>query len=70
VRDALEILEPTDAIVDQYLALIDLAEVQRLAGRDPGDALAEARVREAKGVRPGQHGRQLLGAATGAPLTF
>ena len=50
VREALEILAPTDAVVDQYLALIDLAEVQRLAGRDPGDALVQARtLAEAKG---------------------
>ncbi len=41
VREALEILEPTDAVLFQYGALLDLAEVLSLAGRF-GDAHAAA----------------------------
>ena len=34
VREALAVLAPTDAVLFKYGALLDLAEVQRLAGRD------------------------------------
>jgi ATP/maltotriose-dependent transcriptional regulator MalT len=44
VREALEILAPTDAVLLRFGALLDLAEVLRLAGRsDVEDVLAEAR---------------------------
>jgi hypothetical protein len=45
VRDAIEILAPTDAILFRYGALVDLGEVQKLAGRDVDRAatLADAR---------------------------
>jgi class 3 adenylate cyclase/tetratricopeptide (TPR) repeat protein len=43
VRQALEILEPTDHVLLRFGALLDLAEVQRLAGRDPREALERAR---------------------------
>jgi hypothetical protein len=49
VREALDILAPTDHVLLKYGALLDLAEVQRLAGRDCQDALDEAhRLAEAK----------------------
>jgi class 3 adenylate cyclase/tetratricopeptide (TPR) repeat protein len=43
VLQALEILEPTDHVLLTFGALLDLAEVQRLAGRDPREALERAR---------------------------
>jgi ATP/maltotriose-dependent transcriptional regulator MalT len=43
VRDALAILEPTDHVLLTFGALLDLAEVQRLAGQDAQAALLEAR---------------------------
>jgi class 3 adenylate cyclase/tetratricopeptide (TPR) repeat protein len=43
VREALEILEPTDHVLLTFGALLDLAEVQRLSGRDPREALERAR---------------------------
>jgi class 3 adenylate cyclase/tetratricopeptide (TPR) repeat protein len=44
IRSAIEILEPTDAVLFQYGALLDLAEVQRLQGGDGVEAsLEEAR---------------------------
>jgi hypothetical protein len=43
VLRALEILEPTDHALLRFGALLDLAEVQRLAGRDPREALERAR---------------------------
>ena len=45
VREAIEILAPTDALLFQYGALLDLAEIQRLAGREDERAatLEEAR---------------------------
>ena len=42
VREALDLLEPTDALPLKYGALLDLAEVQRLAGADPSASLAQA----------------------------
>ncbi len=41
-REALEILGPTDALLYRYSALLDLAEVRRLAGRDANEELREA----------------------------
>jgi class 3 adenylate cyclase/tetratricopeptide (TPR) repeat protein len=50
VREALEILAETDAIVFRYGALVDLVEVQRLAGVDAAATLEAARdLAEAKG---------------------
>jgi class 3 adenylate cyclase/tetratricopeptide (TPR) repeat protein len=51
VEEALAILEPTDAVLFKYGALLDLAEVQRLGGSDgAGQALSEARrLAESKG---------------------
>jgi ATP/maltotriose-dependent transcriptional regulator MalT len=43
VREALAILEPTDHVLLRYGALLDLAEVQQLAGRPSRDSLDEAR---------------------------
>ena len=43
VTEALEILEPTDAIIFRHGVLLDLAEVRQLAGRDRTDALTRAR---------------------------
>jgi hypothetical protein len=43
VREALEILEPTDAVLFRFGALLDLAEVRRLAGEDPTETLVEAK---------------------------
>jgi tetratricopeptide (TPR) repeat protein len=43
VREAIELLEPTDAVLFKLGALLDLAEVRRLAGTDGAPALAEAR---------------------------
>jgi predicted ATPase/class 3 adenylate cyclase len=34
VREAIDVLEPTDALLFKFGALLDLAEIQRLAGRD------------------------------------
>jgi class 3 adenylate cyclase/tetratricopeptide (TPR) repeat protein len=42
-REALQILEETDALPLKHGALLDLAEVQRLAGIDPAETLAAAR---------------------------
>jgi class 3 adenylate cyclase/tetratricopeptide (TPR) repeat protein len=45
VREAIEILAPTDAVIMKFSAFYDLAEVLRLAGRDNGelqDAFADA----------------------------
>ncbi len=44
MREALEILAPTDAVLFKFQALLDLAEVYRLAGREAAarDALEEA----------------------------
>jgi class 3 adenylate cyclase/tetratricopeptide (TPR) repeat protein len=42
VREAIEILAPTDAVLFKYGALLDLVEVRRLAGADAEDARAEA----------------------------
>jgi ATP/maltotriose-dependent transcriptional regulator MalT len=50
VRQALAILAPTDAVLFTYGALLDLAEVRRIAGQSAEDALAEARAfADAKG---------------------
>jgi class 3 adenylate cyclase/tetratricopeptide (TPR) repeat protein len=43
LRDALVILEPTDHVLLKFGALLDLAEVQRLAGKDIEAAVLEAR---------------------------
>ncbi len=43
VREALEILAPTDHVLLKYGALLDTAEVLRLAGRDAENELIEAR---------------------------
>jgi class 3 adenylate cyclase/tetratricopeptide (TPR) repeat protein len=42
IRDALAILESTDHVLLKFGALLDLAEVQRLAGRDTRAALEQA----------------------------
>jgi class 3 adenylate cyclase/tetratricopeptide (TPR) repeat protein len=42
-RHALAILEPTDHVLLKYGALLDLAEVRRLAGQDAQEAVLEAR---------------------------
>ena len=51
VREALDILAPTDAVLFKFGALLDLAEVRRLAGRDGvREIFVEARdLAEAKG---------------------
>jgi hypothetical protein len=50
VREALAVLEETDAVLFRYGAFLDLAEVIRLSGRDPSSALEKARtLAEAKG---------------------
>jgi tetratricopeptide (TPR) repeat protein len=52
VAEAIRMLEPTDATLFQFGAFLDLAEVQRLAGRDERRAQSLARARsfaEAKG---------------------
>jgi hypothetical protein len=43
VREALDMLSPTDAVLFKYGALLDLAEVRRLAGHDVDAILADAR---------------------------
>jgi class 3 adenylate cyclase/tetratricopeptide (TPR) repeat protein len=43
VEDALAVLATTDAVLFRFGALLDLAEVRRLAGRDRADVLGEAR---------------------------
>ena len=50
IREALEILAATDAVLFQHGALLDLAEVQRLAGRteDARHSLEQARALAAK----------------------
>jgi hypothetical protein len=50
VREAIDVLEPTDALLFKFGAFLDLYEVQRLAGLDGEPALTEAlRIAEAKG---------------------
>jgi class 3 adenylate cyclase/tetratricopeptide (TPR) repeat protein len=50
VREALELLAETDAVLFRYHVLMDLAEVQRLAGRDARPVLMEALfIAQAKG---------------------
>ena len=43
VREALDLLAPTDGIIYKHGALLDLAEIRLLAGRDVEEILAEAR---------------------------
>jgi tetratricopeptide (TPR) repeat protein len=43
VREAIGLLEPTDVVLLKLFALLDLAEVRRVAGLDEHDQLAEAR---------------------------
>jgi hypothetical protein len=43
VREAIDVLEPTDAVLFKFGALLDLVEVRRLASLDDDSALAEAR---------------------------
>lgn len=65
VTEALELLASTDAVLFRYGALLDLAEVRRLAGRDARGALVDAlALAEAKGssVMAGDV-RDLLSAA-------
>ncbi len=53
VREALQILEPTDHVLLKYGALLDSAEVLRIAGRDAETQLIEARgLARAKGSPP------------------
>jgi tetratricopeptide (TPR) repeat protein len=50
VGEAISILAETDHVLFKYGALLDLAEVRRLAGRDAGEPLEDAlRLAEAKG---------------------
>ena len=60
LRDALEILAPTDAVLLKFGALLDLAEVHRLAGRE-NDALAA--LEDAHGLAAEKGGTTVIDAA-------
>ena len=64
VREALDILEPTDAVLLKYGALLDLAEVLRLARRE--DEARTALV-EAKSLAE-QKGSEVMSSAADALL--
>ncbi len=69
-REALELLAPTDAVVYRYSALLDLAEVLRLAGDSAGQraALDEAAVlAELKGSAVMADDARALGRAAVSP---
>lgn len=68
-REAVEILGQTDAVLFQVGALLDLAEIQRLAGGDDSATLAEARRLAATKESPVMvDGVDNLAAAAGEPL--
>ncbi len=60
IREAIEILAPTDGVLFQYGALIDLAEVQRLAGRPDEQA---ATLRQARSLAEAKGSEVMAGAA-------
>lgn len=62
VREALAILEPTDAVLFKFGALLDLAEVLRLAGRD---ADAHAAVEQARAQAADKASEAMSSAARG-----